>query len=164
MPTRRQFLEASSLAVAGAAATPLMAQGRPREEQAPGNLPPAIAALQSQEARMRPITTEERRGRIARARELMGHLDMDALMLMGGTSLRYFTDISWGGGERTFAVLIPREGTPFLVCPAFERDRAMEQVAAGPLKADTEIMTWQEDDSPYRLIADGLRGRGVATG
>jgi len=164
MPTRRQFLGASSLAIAGAATTPLVAQGRGRDEQAPGGLPPAIAALTSQESRMRPITTEERLGRIARARELMGQLGMNALMLMGGTTLRYYTDISWGGGERTFAVLIPREGSPFLVCPAFERDRAMEQVAAGPLKGDTAIMTWQEDESPYRLIADGLRERGAVTG
>ena len=86
-------------------------------------------------------------------------------MLTQGTSLVYFTNIRWGGGERLFACVIPAKGEPFFVCPAFEEDRAREQIALGPFgggKAD--VRTWNEDESPYALVADGLKDRGVATG
>jgi Xaa-Pro dipeptidase len=88
---------------------------------------------------------------------------MDALMLTGGTSLIYFTDIRWGLSERLFTVVIPVRGTAFLVCPAFEEDRAREQLHGGPLE-DTEVLTWHEHESPHALVADGLRGRGLGTG
>ena len=40
----------------------------------------------------------------------------------------------------------------------------MEQIAGGPLKGDADVMTWEEHESPYRLIADGLRARGITGG
>jgi Xaa-Pro dipeptidase len=46
----------------------------------------------------------------------------------------------------------------------FERDRAMEQAATGPLGKGTEVMTWNEHESPYALVAAGLKARGSATG
>jgi Xaa-Pro dipeptidase len=85
-------------------------------------------------------------------------------MLCGSTSMVYFTNISWGGGERLFTVVIPASGEPFVVCPAFEEDRAREQLALGPFAGDVDVRTWQEDESPYALVAAGLRDRGVATG
>ena len=88
---------------------------------------------------------------------------MDALMLTGGTSLVYFTGIRWGLSERLFAVIIPVRGQPFLVTPAFEEDRSREQLHGGPLE-DTEVMTWHEHESPYALVAGGLRSRGLGTG
>jgi len=36
-------------------------------------------------------------------------------------------------------------GAPFVVCPAFEADRAGEQLAWGPLGQDAELRTWEED-------------------
>ncbi len=90
---------------------------------------------------------------------------MDALVLSGGTSLVYFTNIRWGGGERLFACVIPAKGQPFFVCPAFEEDRAREQIALGPF-ADgvADVRTWNEDESPYALVAQGLKDRGIAAG
>lgn len=163
MPTRRDFLRASSLAAAGVALAPDPAHAA-REPADQDPLPPAIAALTSQRDRMRPITTAERAARIGRARELMGSNRIDALVLTGGTSLRYFTDISWGQSERMLALVIPRTGRAMLVCPAFERDRAMEQVSESPLAGEADVLTWEEDDSPYALLVGGLRDRGVATG
>jgi Xaa-Pro dipeptidase len=49
------------------------------------------------------------------------------------------------------------------VCPAFEEDRAHEQLALGPL-AKTEVRTWNEDESPFERVAQGLKDRGVASG
>jgi Xaa-Pro dipeptidase len=113
----------------------------------------------------RPITNEERRLRVEKARRLMAAEKIDALVLSGGTSLVYFTNIRWGGGERLFASVIPVKGQPFFVCPAFEEDRAREQIALGPF-ADgvADVRTWNEDESPYALIAQGLKDRGLATG
>ena len=75
-------------------------------------------------------------------------------MLSGGTSLVYFTNIRWGGGERLFAASFPVKGEPFFVCPAFEEDRAREQIALGPVRRrHADVRTWQEDESPYALVA-----------
>ncbi|PYP42624.1 MAG: aminopeptidase P family protein, partial [Gemmatimonadetes bacterium] len=109
-------------------------------------------------------TVEERRARLDQARRLLAAEKLDALMLTGGTSLAYFTGIRWGLSERLLALILPKSGRAFIVCPAFEHDRAMEQIAAGPLKGDADVMTWEEHESPHRLIADGLRARGITTG
>ena len=53
--------------------------------------------------------------------------------MMGGTSLVYFSNIRWWNSERLFLMILPAKGAPFYVCPAFEEDRAREQIAAGPL-------------------------------
>ncbi len=88
---------------------------------------------------------------------------LGAVVLTGGTSLVYFTGVRWGTSERLFAVVIPRTGRAFCVCPAFEEDRAREQLASGPL-ADADVRTWQEDESPYTLLGDALRAGGLAAG
>jgi Xaa-Pro dipeptidase len=113
----------------------------------------------------RPITRDERLARVERARRLMARNKIDALILSGGTSLVYFTNIRWGGGERLFACVIPARGEPFFVCPAFEEDRAREQIALGPFAGGrADVRTWHEDESPYVLVANGLKDRGAATG
>jgi Xaa-Pro dipeptidase len=129
-----------------------------------GILPPSIKALTSQKDRAHPITVEERRARLDQARRLLATEKLDALMLTGGTSLAYFTGIHWGLSERLLALILPKSGRAFIVCPAFEHDRAMEQIAAGPLKGDADVMTWEEHESPHQLIADGLRARGITAG
>ncbi|MEO8450523.1 MAG: Xaa-Pro peptidase family protein [Gemmatimonadota bacterium] len=159
MPTRRDFLSASAtLAVVGVRKRP--DDSVPEQNPAPAS----IAALKSMKDQMRPITGDERRLRIEKARRLMTEKKSDALFLAGGTSLKYFTNVDWGTSERMFAVVIPRTGRSFVVCPYFERDRAMEQINSGPLAKDADIMTWNEDESPSRLVAEGLKARGIATG
>ena len=113
----------------------------------------------------RPITSDERRARIEKARRLMTTEKIDALVLSGGTSLVYFTNIRWGGGERLFACVMPTRGEPFFVSPAFEEDRAREQIALGPFGGGrADVRTWNEDESPYALVAQGLKDRGLSTG
>ncbi|MBW8895235.1 MAG: aminopeptidase P family protein [Acidobacteria bacterium] len=158
---RRSFLSLATL-FAGSPAVRFQRRG----STSPASpLPPSIAALPSMRDQARPITSEERRVRVERARQLMAAEKIDALILSGGTSLVYFTNIRWGGGERLFAAVIPVKGQPFFVCPAFEEDRAREQIALGPF-ADgvADVRTWNEDESPYALVAEGLKDRGLATG
>lgn len=160
MISRRHFLGASSLAAAGAALDPTHTLGA---TPLPQELPPSIARLGSWADRATPITVEERAGRVEKARRLMGENGLDALYLNGGTSMVYYTGIRWGGGERLFAVVVPVRGEAFVVCPAFEEDRAREQLALGPL-ANADVLTWEEHESPYALVAEGLRARGIASG
>jgi Xaa-Pro dipeptidase len=151
-------LYGAATAAAAVGATKLTAQ------QAPAELPPAIRALTSLTSQVRPITADERRGRVEKARRLMAEQKIDALMLCQGTSLVYFTNIQWSGGERLFAAVIPARGEPFFVCPAFEEDRAREQIALGPFAGTADVRTWHEHESPYARVAEGLRDRGVTTG
>jgi Xaa-Pro dipeptidase len=102
--------------------------------------------------------------RVERARTLMRANRIDAIALTGGTSLDYFTGIRWGNSERLFAFVIAQKGHPFYVSPAFEEDRAREQMAQAPDGRQSQIFTWQEDDDPYALVARGLRDLGVSTG
>jgi Xaa-Pro dipeptidase len=86
-------------------------------------------------------------------------------MLCSGTSLVYFTGMRWSGAERLFAFVLPQKGEPFVVCPAFEEDRAREQIALGPFAGGAaDVRTWQEHESPYERVAQGLRDRGVSSG
>ena len=162
MISRRRFVGASSAAAAGAtlASAGEVLAASPSQEQA---LPPSIARLSSWADRARPITTAERADRVEKAKRLMTANGLDAVFLTGGTSLVYFTGIRWGGGERLFTVVIPARGDAFVVCPAFEEDRAREQLALGPL-GNTEVRTWEEHESPYRRVAEGLRDRGMSSG
>jgi Xaa-Pro dipeptidase len=114
--------------------------------------------------RAKPITAEERRARIEQARRLMTERQIGALMLMGGTSLVYFSNIRWWGGERLFALILPAKGEPFFVCPAFERDRAEELIARSPFAGRADIRMWEEHESPYLRVAEGLRDRGLSSG
>ena len=159
MISRRQFLQAGALS-AGAAIPGSPARGAAREE----SLPPALAALKSRKREATPITRAERHQRQDRARQLMSENSLDAIVLMAGTSLQYFAGIRWWGGERTFALVLPAKGNAFYVCPAFEEGRAREQIKSAPEGEQPDVRIWQEDESPYQRLAQGLQERGIATG
>jgi Xaa-Pro dipeptidase len=161
MLNRRSFLSIAT----GLSIFPVPGRAALRPQSVETALPPSIAALTSMRDQAKPITVNERRARIERARRLMAQHKIDAVILSGGTSLVYFTNIRWGGGERLFACAIPVKGEPFFVCPAFEEERAREQIALGPFAgARADVRTWNEDESPYTLVANGLKERGSATG
>jgi Xaa-Pro dipeptidase len=166
MISRRRFLEAGSVAAGVAAvARPLLAFGATAAEQSGDSaLPPSLARLSSRKHEATPITREERQERQEHARKLMAENGLDGIVLMEGTSLRYFTGIRWWGGERLFALVLPAKGAAFYVCPAFEEGRAHEQIAGAPDGENPDVRTWQEDESPYRLVAQGLKEHGMATG
>ena len=162
MISRRRFLE-SGITVAGAAALTTSTSASSQESH-DASLPPALARLKSRKAEAQPITREERERRQQHARSLMAENSLDAILLMEGTSLRYFTGIRWWGGERLFALVLPAKGAAFYVCPAFEEERAREQIANAPEGQQPDVRVWQEDESPYELLARGLKDRGLATG
>ncbi|HLZ39339.1 MAG TPA: Xaa-Pro peptidase family protein [Candidatus Sulfotelmatobacter sp.] len=160
MISRRRFLEVGGIS-AGAFAAHSLTPPTTSDET---SLPPSIARLKSRKADAQPITREERQQRQESARKLMLDHGLDAIVLMEGTSLRYFSGIRWWGGERMFALVLPAKGKAFYVCPAFEEGRAHEQIANAPEGAEADIRLWQEDESPYQLFAQGLKDRGMASG
>jgi Xaa-Pro aminopeptidase len=129
-------------------------------------LPPAIAALQTLRADAHPITVDERASRQDKGRRLMAENNLSAILLAPGTSLRYFTGIRWDGGERLFAMVLPAKGEAFYVAPAFEEGRAREQISQSPSGSNPspDVRVWQEDESPYARVAQGLADRGIASG
>jgi Xaa-Pro dipeptidase len=108
--------------------------------------------------RIKPVTPGERLIRQENARKLMAEQGIDALILEGGTSMNYFSGVSWGRSERLFAMVLPVKGEARFVAPKFEEARAREQVGSATL------LTWEEDESPYALIKDILTGAGASTG
>jgi len=164
MISRRRFLEVGGVG-AFAAASDLAAPAATRNGKPDdSSLPPSLARLKSRKTEANPITREERSERQERARKLMTENALDAIVLMEGTSLKYFTGIRWWGGERLFALVLPAKGSAFYVCPAFEEGRAREQLAGAPNGESPDVRTWQEDESPYQRVAQGLRDRGIAGG
>src|SRR5579864_1902767 len=160
MISRRKFLELSATS-AGVAA---LAAPKLYDESQDVPPPPSIAALKSRKDEATPITREERQHRQERARKLMAENSLDAIVLMTGTSLQYFSGIRWWGGERMFTLVLPAKGNAFYVCPAFEEGRAREQMKNAPEGEHPDVRVWQEDESPYQRLAQGLQDRGIAAG
>jgi Xaa-Pro dipeptidase len=111
----------------------------------------------------RPFTSQERLPRVDKAHRLMAAEKIDAIVMTGGSSPLYFANVSFGGGDLLWALLILAKGDPFVVCPAFEEDRARELLADSPFGTNTEIRAWHEDESPFLRVAAGLKDRGIAS-
>lgn len=147
---RRRFLQASAL---GASILPWFRPGRASAGPAGDtSLPASIQALKPVAPHAVPITDAEREARLRKAQKLMAEHKIDAIFMGGGTSLDYFTGIRWWVSERTTGMLLPKSGDPVFITPAFERDRTLEQIRFGR----KDVRTWQENESPYRLIAGVL--------
>jgi Xaa-Pro dipeptidase len=123
------------------------------------DVPESIRKLQKMTDGIVPISLAERRDRIETARRLMRENHIDAIYLEPGSSMFYYTGMRWGTSERMFALVIPARGELAWVCPKFEEERARELITMG-----TDIRTWEEDESPYRRVAQIFRDRGLRDG
>ncbi len=163
MISRKKFLTLSALGAFGLTQASCVSKSSEDQlDQKQSDLPPSIEALTSLKDRVRPITNEERKKRIEKAKRLMHKNNMDAIVIMGGSTLEYFSGIKWGISERMLALIIPQKKDPFIVCPYFEKSRAMEQIEDGPLSNLQTILTWQEHENPYKRVLQGLKDRGIA--
>ena len=119
--------------------------------------PPAPVPNMASQAK--PITRDEYVQRQENARRYMREAGLGAVVITGGSSLRYFTGAQWGISERLFALVLPARGELGWVAPAFEKGRALEQIKFG-----ADVRTWEEDESPHQLVASILKDRGVRSG
>jgi Xaa-Pro dipeptidase len=117
------------------------------------------ASLSSITGDVVPITVQEREARIAKAQGLMKEQHIEALILDAGTSLTYFTGISWWPSERPMVAVIPAKGSTSYVCPGFEESRLRELIKIGK-----DVYAWQEDESPYAQIIHALKEAGIQSG
>ena len=106
-----------------------------------------------------PQATADYEARIARLQAAMQEFGLQAIVLEPGPAMLYLTGVRWGKSERTFAVVLPAKGGPVWVLPGFEEMRARELIHPGD-----DIRIWQEDESPYQRLVDGLKARGVTSG
>ncbi len=154
---RRHFLR-NTLALG--AALPLLGHAQAgNDASSDAALPASIRALTSVAHRVTPISVGERAQRLARAQQLMDEHKIDAVFIGAGTSLTYFTGMQWWNSERLTGVVLPRKGVPVYVTPEFERGRTLEQIKFGD-----DVRGWQEDEDPYALVAQVLRGFGAGSG
>ncbi len=157
---RRDFLRLSaSLAGAVALGGTAHAETTAAEAFQQRDTPDPIRKLRSMTFGVAPISLAERKVRIEKARRLMHEHRLDAIYLEPGSSMFYYTGMRWSTSERMFALVIPARGEIAWVCPKFEEERARELIKIG-----NDIRTWEEDESPYKRVAEILRDRGIRSG
>ena len=153
---RRAFINVSAMAAGAGIITGFTSftAGKNRNDK---NVTPY--ELQSMSMDAAPITLQERMERIAKAQRLLIEQKMEALVIDAGTTLKYFTGISWWPSERTMVAIIPAKGEVKYVCPGFEEERLRELIKIGK-----EVYAWQEDESPYKQIVKVFKDAGIEKG
>lgn len=101
------------------------------------NRPPSIGAA-------------ERLQRLAALRRNMEAAGAKAVVLGSTTSLRYFTGLVWHASERFCGAIVHADRLEY-VAPRFELEKVSSIIGA-----PGDVLTWEEDENPYRLIADRL--------
>tara|TARA_R110002110_G_scaffold108904_1_gene271744 strand:+ start:3434 stop:4642 length:1209 start_codon:yes stop_codon:yes gene_type:complete len=107
-----------------------------------------LARLQDMTTGATPINDAEFAARLAQAQGLMRAEGLDAIYLNAGTNLYYFTGTRWSASERLVGALVPANGDPVYLAPAFELGTLQ-----GFLRVPGEVHCWEEHESPYRLCA-----------
>ncbi len=111
-----------------------------------------LGAMSDMRGDATPISADERRQRIDRAREMMRAQGIDALYLDASTSLYYFTGMRLSRSERLHGAIIPLEGDIAYVCPAFEAAKT-----ASLMEIQGEMFTWEEHEDPTGVVASTIR-------
>jgi Xaa-Pro dipeptidase len=152
---RRDFINLSAMAAATSVVAGLSScsNGQAKEKGSP------VDELKSMTADVVPITVQERKARIEKAQSLLNENKIEALILDSGTSLQYFTGVSWWPSERTMVAIIPAKGDVKYICPGFEENRLRELIKIGK-----DVYAWEEDENPYKLIATALKNAGLQSG
>ncbi len=97
-----------------------------------------------------PISQPERLQRLERLRQQMESAGAGAVLLGATSSLRYFTGVSWHASERFCGAIVHPDRLEY-VAPGFELEKVSQLIGV-----PGEILTWEEEENPYRLIADRM--------
>ena len=120
-------------------------------------VPEVIRNLKPMTEGIQPITDDERRARVEKARRLMRQNQIDALVCEGGSSMFYYTGTRWGQSDRTFAWVLPAKGEAAWIVPAADEERAHQAIRMG-----TDVRTWSEGQGAFQRIAQFLKERQAA--
>ncbi len=140
MPTRRSFLGALGVFSAFAALPACEATlGQPSRSALPRYAP------------LPPLGDDVFRRRQDRARTLVRDAGAEvAFVTSGTTTFAYLAGARVERSERLIALLLPVDGDPVLVGPAFELERLRRQTRVRDLRG------WEEQESPYGVVKDAL--------
>lgn len=103
-----------------------------------------------------PIGVAERQRRIDALRLRMEKAGAGSVLLGSTTSLRYFTGIEWRPSERFLGALVTADTIDY-VAPRFELSKVESLIT---LKGNVSV--WEEEESPWRLIAGLAAGKAIA--
>jgi Xaa-Pro dipeptidase len=123
----------------------------------------SLDLLSSKIADVVPISLDERKARVSKAQNLMDKNGFSAIVLDSGTSMNYFTGMTWGQSERPMVAVIPAKGEVSYICPKFEEARLEEIIQMGN-KIGDKIYPWEEDESPYEQIKKAILDSGATSG
>src|SRR5882757_463331 len=149
------WMTLSRRTVLGAAAAAAAVLSTSANAQSPPPMRPRPIGLKPMTGDAKPITAQERQGRLAKVQGLMQEKKIAALLVESGSTLEYFTGIHWWTSERVTAAIIPATGQVIVVTPFFESPSIHEM-----LQVPAEIRPWQEDENPFELIARSVGGMG----
>ena len=164
-PSRRSLLTYSAgFAVGGALGLPLKAEGaHPDRYRVAGSSRRDVdrfPQLQDQSGSVAPISPEERAARRLRLGGILRALGWDAILMEGGATMSYLSDVGWGHSERLFGLVVAADGSHFWICPGFEAEKAELRIHGDGLPGG-EIVTWQEHEYPFAPLAAALKERGA---
>ncbi len=165
-PTRRALLGSGAGIAAGAAlaaCTIPSAQAGDRDVRRDARIDAWLSDLADQRSSVEPIRAAERAARRRRLGALLAARGLDALLMEEGATMNYLSGVSWGRSERFFGLVVLADGSHFWICPSFEESRARRQIDAPPPDGGPggDVVAWQEDEYPYRPLADALSQRRV---
>ena len=150
---KRDFLKFTG---ASLALSPLAGMAASNPSQTKHNSGSALTPITSE---VLPISNHERKARIAKAQALMVENNIAAMLLEPGAAMDYFSGIQWWRSERLTALIIPQKGDVAVVTPYFEKPSVLES-----LKVDGNVHVWQEHESPFNVVANILKARGITHG
>jgi Xaa-Pro aminopeptidase len=88
--------------------------------------------------------------RVHAARDIAADTGVDLLVLTPGSDLRYLCGYSAHAMERLTALVVPRQGEPFLIVPRLEAPMVDASPAGG---LGLELLAWDETDDAFALLA-----------
>ena len=99
---------------------------------------------------VKPITAEERQGRLARLQASMASHGLDAVIVTPGANMRYFFGLTWRETERLVCAVVSESAVVF-VCPKFE-DTALVAALSSPV----DCVWWEEHEDPRQAVSSVL--------
>jgi Xaa-Pro dipeptidase len=155
--SRRNFIKTSGLTVAATGIAPVILNscaGEPKPVT--GAQSTGLVSIVNDIPALTPADYEYRLSKLC---EQLSLNNLDAVFIEGGTNFKYFYNISWWLSERVFGAVTSKDGKTSWICPAFEKERAAESVPP-----TDKIYTWEEHESPYKLMNTILTDMGIRTG
>ncbi|MBN8489658.1 MAG: aminopeptidase P family N-terminal domain-containing protein, partial [Burkholderiales bacterium] len=116
------------------------------------DLDAALRAL-SPQTLLAPIPLSEHSTRLSALQERLREQGLAAAWLHAGSNLRYFMGTPWGASERLLGALVPAEGPPCYVAPAFELDALRDRWGL-----PAQVLTWHEHENPWDCVLQALAG------